>query len=115
MNSVSNQLKSTRLAFASLQVRNRLPRECVPLLAAVLVGLSASVAKAQEPMQIRPDTIEAVKQATALLRVTRTDGKVGQASGFLTVEPGVLVTNAHVVGMKEPQEPAAVQDRGYPP
>lgn len=68
-----------------------------PALALIL--LLAGLAPAQEPEIIKPETVRKVKQATVYLRVTGSDGEVGQGSGFLAVEPGIVITNAHVVGM----------------
>jgi predicted Zn finger-like uncharacterized protein len=48
-----------------------------------------------------PDVLRRVKRSTAHLRVVMSDGTQGQGSGFFTGEPGLLVTNAHVVGMKD--------------
>ena len=44
-------------------------------------------------------TVGKVKKATAYLRVTMGNGQVAQGSGFFAAEPGLVFTNAHVVGM----------------
>jgi S1-C subfamily serine protease len=47
-----------------------------------------------------PTTIlDQVKKATVYLRVTMPDGAVAQGSGFFGLEPGIVLTNAHVLGM----------------
>src|ERR1041385_8409426 len=51
------------------------------------------------PDQIAPDAVTRVKKATVYLRVTMPLGEVSEGSGFLAVDPGLVVTNAHVVGM----------------
>ena len=51
------------------------------------------------PADIAPDMIQRVKKATAYLKVTWGNGTVGEGSGFFAVEPGLLLTNAHVLGM----------------
>jgi len=43
--------------------------------------------------------VRKTKQATVYLRVADARNKTGGGSGFLAVEPGVVITNAHVVGM----------------
>jgi S1-C subfamily serine protease len=53
--------------------------------------------------QLAPEVLQRVKQATVYLRVTSDDGRVFQGSGFFGVEPGVVLTNAHVIGMLEPE------------
>jgi S1-C subfamily serine protease len=44
------------------------------------------------------DVLQRVKDAVPLMMVTEDDGSGGSGSGFL-VEPGIVVTNRHVVGM----------------
>jgi hypothetical protein len=39
------------------------------------------------------------KQATVMLKVTSEGGRTAEGSGFFAVEPGLVVTNAHVLGM----------------
>jgi S1-C subfamily serine protease len=51
------------------------------------------------PDQIAPDAVARVKKATVFLRVTTTSGMMAEGSGFLAVEPGIVITNAHVLGM----------------
>jgi S1-C subfamily serine protease len=67
------------------------------------VGLEAGTSLA-------PKVLERVKRATALVRVVRPDGQDGSGSGFF-VESGILMTNAHVLGMleREAAEPRRVE------
>jgi S1-C subfamily serine protease len=51
------------------------------------------------PAAIAPETIQKVKKATAYLKVTLVDGQVTEGSGFFAIDPGLIVTNAHVLGM----------------
>jgi predicted Zn finger-like uncharacterized protein len=51
------------------------------------------------PPDIAPDMVQRVKKATAYLKVTWANGTVGEGSGFFAIEPGLLLTNAHVLGM----------------
>jgi hypothetical protein len=62
------------------------------------------------PNQITPDVVGKVKQATVHIRVTLLNGDAAEGSGFIAVEPGIIVTNAHVVGMlgANSQRPAKV-------
>ncbi len=53
------------------------------------------------------DVLERVERATVRLRVLRTGSPAGppfqgEGSGFFALAPGIIVTNAHVVGMKQP-------------
>lgn len=60
-------------------------------------------APASTNSQLLPEVVQTVKRATAYLRVTLADGNVAQGSGFFGVEPGILLTNAHVIGMLRPE------------
>ncbi len=48
---------------------------------------------------ITSNTVRKTKNATVYLRITTATGQVGEGSGFFAVEPGVIITNAHVLGM----------------
>jgi predicted Zn finger-like uncharacterized protein len=52
--------------------------------------------------QLALDVLNRVKTATAFLRVRMADDNQGEGTGFFAMEKGVLVTNAHVVGMVMP-------------
>ncbi|MCS6977342.1 MAG: serine protease [Gemmatales bacterium] len=56
------------------------------------------------------DVLERVERATVRLRVTRPASPAGppfqgEGSGFFALAPGIVVTNAHVVGLKQPGSP----------
>jgi S1-C subfamily serine protease len=50
-----------------------------------------------------------VVNATVYLQVTQGDGRLAEGSGFLAYEPGLVLTNAHVVGMLKPDQDAPKQ------
>ncbi len=54
------------------------------------------------PAVIDKDAARKVKQATAYLRVRMADGSTVEGSGVFAVEPGLVLTNAHVLGMLRP-------------
>jgi S1-C subfamily serine protease len=51
------------------------------------------------PAQMPEDILKRVKAATVHLRVTRQGGGVSEGSGFFAIQPGIVITNAHVLGM----------------
>lgn len=65
----------------------------------------AEVPAGPTPTKIEPATVRKVKDATAYLRVRLPNGAIGEGSGFFCLEPGVVMTNAHVLGMLLPDAP----------
>jgi S1-C subfamily serine protease len=61
--------------------------------------------------QLAPQVLQRVKRATVYLRVALPGGKVAMGSGFFGVEPGIILTNAHVVGLKAnpPRQPLSIE------
>ena len=60
-----------------------------------------------------------MKKSTAYLKVTDADGRQAEGSGFFGIEPGIVLTNAHVVGMlgassKPPKKVEIVAHSGTP-
>lgn len=55
--------------------------------------------------QLDPAVLAKVKQATVYIRVTLANGSVAQGSGFFGVEPGLVLTNAHVLDMLDVGNP----------
>lgn len=51
--------------------------------------------------QLPGEVLARVKKATVFLRVAMASGQQGSGSGFFALEPGIVVTNAHVVGMTQ--------------
>jgi hypothetical protein len=62
--------------------------------------------QAAVPAEITPDSVRMVKKATVLLRVTDDQNQVAEGSGFFAIGQGIVVTNAHVVGMLYPHSKA---------
>ena len=56
--------------------------------------------------QLSAEVLAKVKRATVYIRVTMPNGGVAQGSGFFGVEPGLVLTNAHVLGMLKAESPA---------
>ncbi|MBL8793351.1 MAG: trypsin-like peptidase domain-containing protein [Planctomycetia bacterium] len=68
---------------------------------------------------LTPQVRERVKRATVYLRVTLQNNSAAQGSGFFAVEPGIVLTNAHVLGMlvgqtRKPQKVEVVLNSGQP-
>ena len=66
---------------------------------------------------LTPQVRERVKRATVYLRVTLQNNSTAQGSGFFAVEPGIVLTNAHVLGMlvgqtRKPQKVEVVLNSG---
>ncbi|HZV04252.1 MAG TPA: trypsin-like peptidase domain-containing protein [Gemmataceae bacterium] len=59
----------------------------------------AKVSEGPVPAQLDPAALRKVKQATVYLRVNLPNGDAAEGSGFLCSAPGIVVTNAHVLGM----------------
>jgi predicted Zn finger-like uncharacterized protein len=71
------------------------------------------------PDQIPPELVPRIKEATVYLRVTMPSGQVAEGSGFFAMEPGIVVTNAHVLGMLQaksqvPRHVQVVVNSGQP-
>ncbi|QVL32474.1 trypsin-like peptidase domain-containing protein [Telmatocola sphagniphila] len=80
-------------------------------VAATLASIWAAPVRGQKPADtpaaIAPESVVRVKQSTVLLKVSSEGGRSAEGSGFFAVEPGIVVTNAHVLGM--------LQARSKPP
>lgn len=53
--------------------------------------------------ELTREVLDRVKRGTVLLRVTEGDGQRSNGSGFFGVAPGIVLTNAHVLGMLQPE------------
>jgi S1-C subfamily serine protease len=67
-------------------------------------GAEAAVPAGPVPAEMAADVVQKVKQSTAYLRVRSARGE-GEGSGFFALERGIVITNAHVVGMKRGGNP----------
>ncbi len=70
-----------------------------PALLLSLVGFMAVLHSGAAGAQLDGDVLKKVKAATVHLEVLLPSGDTVEGSGFFTAEPGVIVTNAHVLGM----------------
>jgi S1-C subfamily serine protease len=61
--------------------------------------------------QLDAAVLKKIKEATVYFRVTQADGAISQGSGFFGLAPGLVLTNAHVLGMLSPdsRRPARVE------
>jgi S1-C subfamily serine protease len=71
-------------------------------------GAEPAVPAGPVPAEMTADTVKKVKQSTAYLRVRQAGGDVAEGSGFFGLEPGLVITNAHVVGMLRAGPPRGV-------
>jgi predicted Zn finger-like uncharacterized protein len=76
------------------------PRELV--FVSPVPTAAATAPKAPANVELDLEVLEKVKRSTVHLRVTMGDGQMGQGSGFFGIEPNIILTNAHVVGMLHP-------------
>src|SRR5947209_4739242 len=62
------------------------------------------------PPRIKGETVEKVKASSVYLHVRLPNGAECEGSGFFAIEPGIVITNAHVIGMMTAtsRPPAAV-------
>jgi S1-C subfamily serine protease len=77
----------------------RLPRQFTCAVLILLAGLLATrnIASAQTT-PLSEESLKKVKHATVYLRVKLANGSITQGTGWF-IEPGILITNAHVLGM----------------
>jgi uncharacterized protein (TIGR03067 family) len=67
--------------------------------------------------KLSPENLKRIKDATVLIHVGLNDGRTGSGSGFFVDQPGLICTNAHVLGMldadsKPPQKMQIVLHSG---
>jgi hypothetical protein len=107
MSSLLQPTYSLALSFPSMEpfvmrfafVRRILQLACLTLGAVFLGGTGSAPADDQ----IKVEVLKKVKQATVRLRVTLADGTQVEGSGFFGAGPGLVLTNAHVLGMLRPE------------
>jgi S1-C subfamily serine protease len=59
----------------------------------------AEIPEGPVPAQLDAAAMRKVKDATVYLRVSMPNGGVAEGTGFFGLEPGIVFTNAHVLGM----------------
>jgi tetratricopeptide (TPR) repeat protein/S1-C subfamily serine protease len=74
-------------------------------------GSEVEIPPGPTPDEIAKDTAGKVKQATAYLRVRLANGSTVEGSGFFASQTGLVITNAHVLGMLNPGSPMPAQVR----
>lgn len=79
-----------------------------PIIGSLIIGaivsllvMSAGVVIADDP-QLNEQLLKKAKHATVQLRVKLSDDQVVEGSGWFAFEPGLVITNAHVLGMIDP-------------
>jgi len=70
-----------------------------PVIQAVPDLIVAQIPAGPAPATIQPESTRKVKKATVYLKVVMAGGETAEGSGFFAMEPGIVLTNAHVVGM----------------
>jgi S1-C subfamily serine protease len=68
-------------------------------------GNEAAIPPGPVPAEMAADVIKKVKHSTVYLRISLPNGEIAQGSGFFALERGIVITNAHVVGMKRSDNP----------
>ena len=73
------------------------------------VTVGGEIPHGPAPAQIDPETTRKVKQATVYVRVRLANDNTLEGSGFFAAQPGLILTNAHVLGMRSPGSPKPAQ------
>jgi hypothetical protein len=85
----------------------------IAALILIVLAAQAGACRADQARDGRldPEVLRKVKRATVYLRVTLPEGQVVQGSGFFGSYAGLVMTNAHVLGMLRPEsrKPAKVE------
>ena len=71
----------------------------------VILSLATSSLSANAQTKLDPEVLKKVKAATVHLKVKFAEGKPSEGSGFFTVPNGLIITNAHVIGMLDNDSP----------
>jgi len=77
-------------------------RQADPLPSLVAAPPQALIPPGPAPPALGKEALRLVKNATAYLKVTQGNGTISEGSGFFALEPGLVFTNAHVLGMLSP-------------
>ena len=92
-------------------------RSVFRVLGVVSLVLLATSAASADDGPLSEEVLKSVKHATVQLRVKLANNRVAEGSGWFAVEKGLIITNAHVLGMvdadsRRPQEIEATIDSG---
>jgi hypothetical protein len=70
-----------------------------------LLGTGTDARADKDDGRLDAAVLKKTKDATVYLRITLQDGRVLEGSGFLGIHTGLVITNAHVLGMLRPESP----------
>lgn len=92
----------------TVRLKNRVLVVACACFVAILTTATAPV-KAQDGLS--DSVLKAVKHATVQLRVKLANEKIAEGSGWFAVEKGLIITNAHVLGMvdADSRRPLAIE------
>ena len=85
------------------------PRVEVPVVVAKQpdepIQAADPILKQKAPDEITSDMVRKLKKATVYIKVTNAAGQTGSGTGFFALQPGLIITNAHVLNMRTSRTP----------
>ena len=94
-------MSTPSMEFSPIAFRSRALR--LPIL--VLLSLAAFAFPVNAQSKLDPAILKKVKAATVHIKVKFAEGPPSEGSGFLTTPIGIIITNAHVIGMLDNDSP----------